>query len=394
MFRIRCEEKGLHLRVECQNEAMPVHGDEGKLRQILINLMGNAVKFTKEGEVKLVVSRSRRKEAQISQQDPDPSLVTPAVTDRYLFEIIDTGNGISPEGIAQLFQPFQQGEEGMKQGGTGLGLAISKRQLDLMQSALKVESEVGTGSRFYFEVELPPAKDAVSSAATRDQRKVIGLKPGHSVRALVVDDVEQNRAVLSQLLRGIGCEVVTANSGEEALTAVQQNIPDIVFMDIRMPGMDGTEALRRIREQLVAQEPSIAKLKFVAISASVLRHEQDEFTRSGFELFIRKPFRLEEIWQCLEDLLQVEFVFEESSVAGGEGNEEKIDFAGIQAPAELLARMKDAAELYSTTEVREQLEELRGHNPDANGAIARLHELNEAGAIEEFLRALNEVRSM
>lgn len=223
MFRVRCQEKGLQLTVEGFEGPVPVHGDEGKLRQILINLIGNAVKFTKEGEVKLVVSRgSQRKEAPSSPQDADPPLVTSTATDRYLFEISDTGNGISPEGIAQLFQPFQQGEEGMKQGGTGLGLAISKRQLDLMNSELQVESEPGKGSRFSFQVELPAAQGTLTSQTPAESRRVIGLKHGFSVRALVVDDVAENRAVLSQLLRGIGCDVEVADSGEAAIQAVRR----------------------------------------------------------------------------------------------------------------------------------------------------------------------------
>ncbi len=154
--------------------------------------------------------------------------------------------------------------------------------------------------------------------------------------------------------------------------------------------MDGTEALRQIREQLVAREPLIAQLKFVAISASVLRHEQEEFTRSGFAQFICKPFRLEEIWSCLENLLKVEFDYE--TPATETGTDGQPDFARLQAPNELLERLRGSAELYSTTEVREYLGELETLNPDGKAALAHLHELNEAGAIDEFLNALGKVR--
>ena len=401
MFMIRCEEKGLELRVEGpessvegQNGTIAVHGDEGKLRQILINLLGNAVKFTERGKVTLsVVSRPS---SVVSGQSKTSSTNNEPLTtnNTFKFQIQDTGSGISPEAIAQIFQPFQQGEEGHKKGGTGLGLAITKRQLGLMKSELKVESQMGEGSRFYFEVELAPAKESVAVAAPADSRKVLNLKQGHSVKALVVDDVEQNREVLSQLLTGIGCNVETADGGEAALEMVRKNTPDIVFMDIRMPGMDGTEALRQIRQKLIEKEPALAKLKFVAISASVLRHEQDLYKRAGFDEFIIKPFRFEEVCQCLHQLLKVEFDFEENEAVETSGGKGKVDFSKIKVPADLLARIKESAELYSTTELRQQIEEILQHNPDANGAIARLHELNEVGAMEEIVEALTQAQSV
>ena len=418
MFKIRCEEKGLELSVESpgssvegQNGAIAVHGDEGKLRQILINLMGNAVKFTGKGGVKLVVSGqlsevgSQKSEirsqlsvgggqSSVDSTDNQQLTTNNSQPTTFQFQIEDTGSGISPEALAQIFQPFQQGEEGLKKGGTGLGLAITKRQLGLMNSELKVESHVDEGSRFYFEIELPPANGAVASVAQADNRKVLALKQGYSVKALVVDDVEQNRAVLSHLLSGIGCEVEIADSGEAALEMVRNNTPDIVFMDIRMPGMDGAEALRQIRQQLIEREPDVAKLKFVAISASVLRHEQDLYKRSGFDEFIIKPFRFEEVCQSLQQLLKVEFDFEEAETDGTPGGTRTVDFSGIKVPVELLARIKESAELYSTTELREQIEELSKHNPDANGAIARLHELNESGAMEEIVELLTQAQSV
>src|SRR5262249_23615561 len=224
MFKVRCEEKDLELRVEWNagqtaTPALPVRGDEGKLRQVLINLLGNAVKFTDRGTITL---RTRKADGQTLKYkttpgaDEESALQHPAVS-LWHFEILDTGKGISAENLRDLFQPFQQGTEGMKKGGTGLGLAITKRQVELMGGQIGVESTVGQGSRFYFEIPLAPAQGEIAVQSEKDIREVIGLAAGCVVRTLVVDDVRQNREVLSQLLTGIGCEVTLADGGSAAL---------------------------------------------------------------------------------------------------------------------------------------------------------------------------------
>lgn len=364
MFGVRCREKELELQVEGLPEGpVPVHGDEGKLRQVLINLLGNAVKFTERGCVALKLSG-------------DPAAST------YRFEVRDTGPGISDEERGHIFQPFQQSVAGIKTGGTGLGLAISKRQLELMGSELQLESQPGQGSCFYFALTLPAATLSAAVLSHAKHGEIRRLKEGCSVRALVVDDVEQNRIVLSELLRGIGVEVSLADGGMAALKSLDHEMPDIVFLDIRMPDMEGTEVARRIGERF-----GKGKVKLVAISASVLRHEQNGFLEAGFSEFISKPFRLAEVCQSMSRLLDVEFEYE-SDAAAEVPEASSISFDSLIISAELLARLKGAAEMYSTTEIREHLSELENLNPDEKSAVEHLRALTKAGDMDEIVRCL------
>jgi len=288
MFQLHCKQKHLTWRVGGLNEErILVHGDEGKLRQVLINLLGNAVKFTDTGEVTLKVAREEG--------------------EAYRFEVLDTGKGISLEEQEVILEPFGQGEEGRDKGGTGLGLAIAKKHVELMGGELALESEVEVGTRFFFTVPFPPAKGDVILPSAADEKQIAHLTDGYKVKALVADDIKENRDVLSGLLSDIGIEVILAENGREAVEKTRIYRPNIVFMDIRMPVMDGLEATRQILEESPEDH-----LKIVAISASVLEHQQREFLEVGFDDFIPKPFRFEEVTECLKKLLQVEYEYEES----------------------------------------------------------------------------------
>ncbi|HAV64783.1 MAG TPA: hypothetical protein DCY13_20745, partial [Verrucomicrobiales bacterium] len=294
MFHVRCTEKELKLNlVGFDDRPVPVHGDEGKLRQILINLLGNAVKFTDSGEITLKVRPShpaatRHADDSSSglQSGEHPGTSASTGGTLYRFDVIDTGPGISAADQAEIFQPFQQSQAGFKQGGTGLGLAITRRQVELMGGEVKLESTEGKGSRFHFEIPLPPAKGQVIRDTQQDTREVRRLAASHHVNVLVVDDNQQNRDVLSQLLRSIGCDVRQATSAFDAFDRVEEAAPDLIFMDIRMPGMNGAEATRRI---IADYGPD--RIKIVAITASVLEHEKAGHMAAGFHGFLSKPFR-------------------------------------------------------------------------------------------------------
>ncbi|MGB5177715.1 MAG: PAS domain S-box protein, partial [Gammaproteobacteria bacterium] len=220
MFAMRCEQKGLTWREDVHIGERAVRADDRKLRQVLINLLGNAVKFTDRGVISLKVE-------QLGQ--------------RCTFSIEDTGPGITEESQKRIFEPFQQAEEGEAKGGTGLGLAITKRHIELMGGSLRLESSQGEGSCFRFELDLPPAEGDLILKSEQKGRFCRLAEP-YRVRALVVDDVEDNREVLSGLLERTGVEVTMASSGAEALQRIAEQIPDIVFMDVRMPVMDGLTA--------------------------------------------------------------------------------------------------------------------------------------------------------
>jgi len=330
MFQQPCEEKKLGLRAEAEALARPliVSGDEGKLRQVLINLLGNAVKFTESGRITLRAARG-----------------TP---DEWCFEVEDTGIGIAAELLEQIFEPFQQGSGSHGEAGTGLGLAISKRQVEILGGDLKVTSQPGYGSVFRFTVKLPAALH--SSSAIPAGRETLKLSPGQRVRALVVDDIAENRDVLATMLALVGCEVVLAEHGRLAVEVVGVSKPQIVFMDIRMPEFGGIEATRRI-----VSEYGHTGIKIVATSAAVMSHERELCMKAGCDDFVSKPFHAERIYGVLHNLLGVEFIYREVPEAHGV---ESIDLGAMILPEELATRMVMAAELHSATVLRSCLLEV------------------------------------
>jgi len=378
MFRMRCEEKELLLNVVgFADGPIPVHGDEGKLRQVLINLLGNAVKFSDQGEVTLKIRP-------VNQTGRDAVKRAPTV---YRFDVIDTGPGISAADQNEIFQPFQQSEAGLKKGGTGLGLAITRRQVELMGGEVKLESALGKGSRFYFEIDLPPAQGRLESQQAGETREVARLAAGSQVNALVVDDNQNNRDVLSQLLLGIGCRVRLAESALEAFDRVKEEVPDIIFMDIRMPGMNGAEATRRI-----IAEHGPDQIKIVAITASVLEHEKAGHMAAGFHSFLSKPFRFPDVCTSLKQLLKVEFDYAEEADEAAAAVEE-MDPSGYSIPKNVWEALKQASDRYSLTGLKKGLEPLEQSGASGRKAAEALKRLIQEGDLErvsEFLEKVNQ----
>ncbi len=334
LFLHPCEEKGLGFRLEPAPPPEPVmvHGDEGKVRQVLINLLSNAVKFTERG---LVTLRWRETDS-----------------GAWRFEVEDTGIGIPPALQESIFDPFQQGKG--QRGGTGLGLAIARRQVTIMGGAMDLESTPGKGSCFAFTLQLPaglpeghPDRPAV--------RRVRRLAEGHRVRALVVDDIRENREVLAAMLNRIGGDVVLAEHGRQALEVVKVSRPDVVFLDMRLPEVDGMEAARQILADSACGGP-----KVVATSASALTHERESFLQAGCDDFVAKPFRAERIYDCLHQLLGVEFEYEAPPEEVETG---ALDLAQLVLPADLADRLSVAAELHSSTVLKTCLEEMKALGP-------------------------------
>lgn len=286
MFAGRCEEKRLdwQLNTQCQR-SIAVHGDQSKLRQVLINLLGNATKFTHQGSLSLNLS-----------------LTGP---DRYYFEVIDSGPGIDAQYHDQVFEAFGQTSEGAKHGGTGLGLAIARKQVELMGGKLALASEKGRGCRFYFTLPLPPAKKAVKPRNNR-QTQTVKLAPGVAVHALVVDDIKDNRLILKHMLEAVGIKVCEAENGLDALNKLHQALPlpELVFMDIRMQIMDGVKTLRHIHRDFHDNCPSV-----VVVTAHAMQADVERYLNEGFDHYIAKPFRIEAIYECIHHLLDVEFEY-------------------------------------------------------------------------------------
>lgn len=330
MFQQPCEAKQLGLRVETPTlkEPVMVHGDEGKLRQVMINLLGNAVKFTSRGRVVLRIFKQER--------------------ERWRFEVEDTGPGIPEVATQRIFEPFQQ-ETGALGSGTGLGLAISRRQVEILGGEIGLRSVEGKGSCFHVDLALPPA--AAHAQPRVKKTEVLRLAPGCVVRALVVDDIPENREVLACMLTLIGCEVVLAENGRQAVEVVRVSRPQIVFMDMRMPEFDGIEATRRIIAEFGVEE-----VKIVATSASALSHERAECLKAGCDDFVAKPFRAERIYGCLKHLLGTEFLYKDEPSEAE--STESVDLLQLTLPEELAARLAMAAELHSATVLKGCLVEM------------------------------------
>lgn len=292
LLNVRAVEKGVNFNIVLA-EHLPryVVVDAIKLRQVLTNLVGNAIKFTEQGKVELRVELTGRKTKQ-------------GVSLRFVVE--DTGPGISEENRWRLFTPFVQlGQQAPVEAGTGLGLAISRQFVELMQGTLDVSSILGKGSSFYFEIPVilsaGPHDAAIPVGLQRGQ--VIGLEPGQSCyRMLIAEDQQENRRLLHKLLEPLGFELRDAFNGQEALMQFEQWRPDLIWMDIRMPVMDGLEATRRIRANSAGSE-----VRIIALTAHALEEERLEILKSGCDDCVRKPYRESEIFDVLSKHLRVRF---------------------------------------------------------------------------------------
>jgi len=359
-FQPLCAQKKIGFRVVSGSGPQRLHGDEGKLRQVLINLLGNAMKFTGAGEIYLGIS---------AQKDG-----------RWLFEVIDTGLGIPEEEQADIFKPFHQGRDAAHRGGTGLGLAIAQRQVELLGGLLQLHSERGIGSRFYFTIPLVPAQgDEAVEAAAFGQRR---LKAGVRVRALVIDDRKENREVLAGMLEMAGCEVVAAGSGKDGLALARKNKPDIVFLDLIMPDMDGIATARALLSDPCADHP-----KIVANSAAALSYRRDEAHEAGCVDFLTKPIAAEQVQECLRKHLGVEL--EKSPTFGGSLEAlSPWDGPPVRLPEELCARLVTAAELHSTTALKSCLQELRQLEPEAGQLAEHIRYLMRSYDMHSILRLM------
>ncbi len=296
MFRPRTDAKNINFAVECL-DPMPwyVEGDEGKLRQIFINLLGNAVKFTETGRIVVRV-----------RTDPEGANGL-----RLQAEIEDTGPGIPEKEQETLFRPFQQTQSGRMMGsGTGLGLAICKEFLRLMGGDITVSSRTGKGSLFKFH--LPLGEGEIAAAEKKSEFcRIKSLRPGQpSFRIMIVDDEDINGALVSQMLGNIGFETGRAANGKEAVERFAAWKPHLILMDMRLPVMDGCEAIRRIREG-----PGGADVKIISVTASAFEENRREAFEAGADDFLAKPFREAVLFEKVGKLLGVEYVFSEETAA-------------------------------------------------------------------------------
>jgi signal transduction histidine kinase/streptogramin lyase/FixJ family two-component response regulator len=280
--------------------------DEKRLRQVLLNLLGNAVKFTQSGGTVTLHANE--------EEHPQPKAKASKIMIR--FEVSDTGVGMTDEQLSQIFNPFEQvGDTGKRSEGTGLGLTISKQLTTLMGSDLQVESSYGKGSKFWFEAEFSKV-DVQAQASPQVQEKVTGYQ-GKQRKILVVDDHKENRLVLLSLLEPIGFAITLAENGKEGVKKAKRDFPDIILMDLVMPVMNGYEAIQAIKKI-----PNLSDTPIIAVSASSIDVSADNVNKIGCVDFIEKPVEAKQILDCLQNHLKIEWNYEKKPEQSQESKED------------------------------------------------------------------------
>lgn len=309
MLQLKASSKGLQLSFD-YDATIPqcIKTDENKLRQVLINLLGNAIKFTQQGSVTLRIRNQDSSEFHKGELE--------STFHTLLFEVEDTGPGIAPEELGNLFQAFQQTRAGQQsKEGTGLGLRISQKFVQLMGGEITVSSEPGKGSCFTFQIQAGLA-ETISSNSASPTHNAVSIAPGQpSYRILIAEDHPANRLLLNTILSRLGFEVQEAENGQIAIALWQQWRPHLIFMDMHMPIIDGYEAARQIRnwEQKLADEQIFTPTKIIALTASAFADQRQESLDAGCDDFVSKPFRWEAILETLALHLGVQYLYEATS---------------------------------------------------------------------------------
>lgn len=326
-----------------------IMADEKRLRQVLLNLLGNAVKFTDHGEVTLNISSIK----QVTTQAEDSSAILNLQTFR--FEIKDTGIGMDSPQLEQIFQAFEQvGDKKRREEGTGLGLAISRQLVALMGGKIQVTSELGIGSTFWFDVIFPTVKTTETNGTLTDgdQPQVVGYE-GHRKHILVVDDKAENRLVLQNMLEPLGFEVSLADDGQQAIDFALELQPDCILTDLVMPVKTGFEAVKEIRNL----PHKIKDVVIIAISASVFEMDREQSRVLGCDSFLPKPVNQDQLMATLQKYLGIDWIYESTSDSDLEYSEyfpEFTDETLIVPPVAEMEILYELAMLGNMKKIRER----------------------------------------
>ncbi len=370
MFHLRTAQKGLVLSV-AKDPDVPsmLLTDGGKVRQVLINLMSNAIKFTDAGKISLNVSVLERTDKDI----------------RLLAVVEDTGCGVRPDKLEDIFAAFVQTKCGSQEKGTGLGLAVSRQFARILGGEISVTSTVDTGSLFKFEFIAKPTKKTKSET----MRRVVGLESNTSVpRLLVVDDKEENRIILTLLLKAVGFIVRTAASGEEAIAAFKLEPADIALLDLRMPKMDGIELMGHLRK-LRGDIP----LPVLIVSASTLPNQQVEALDAGANCFLRKPIREAELFAFLGQHTGVRYVYadEPQTLSDHESLPLSLDPKAVQALSRaMLDPLRDAVRVGDVFGIEEAIVEIAKIDPILGPRLRQLAERFEYEMLTNLIEKAKE----
>jgi len=358
--RIKAEQKQIDFIYEAEADLpIGIDADEKRLRQVLINLLGNAIKFTDEGCVKFVVKAR--------QLEPD----SPTDQVRYClrFQIEDTGVGMSEEQLEKVFLPFEQvGSISKKSEGTGLGLAITQKIVKMMGTTLELESELNKGSLFWFDIEVLEAHDWVASSMTSQNGKILGYE-GDKRTVLVIDDRWENRSVLTNLLEPVGFEMIMAANGREGLEKALAYKPDLIITDISMSLLDGYELMIQLRN---SEDETLKNVPIVVSSASVFEVDRYKSFEAGANEFVPKPVQAEVLLSALKKQLGLTWQYDVASIAA-------VTETVIAEPVEVILPSQESLEkLYDLSRrglvpmLIKEAEAIQAERPECEGFVQPL----------------------
>jgi len=388
MFKVRTQEKNIRITVT-KSDRTPrfIKTDEGKLRQVLINLLGNAVKFTAQGGVDLTAD-SETQESEGTNQASEKKLQTDSQTRIPLcFQIKDTGVGIAADEIDMVFRAFEQSASGRQtEGGTGLGLSISREYARLMGGDITVTSQENRGSTFTFDIRVALG-DAAHAHTLKPECRVIRLESGQpTYRVLIADDRETNRKVLFKMLDAVGFEVREVKNGLEAVRVFEEWKPHLILMDMVMPVMDGFEAMRKIKAM-----PGGRKTVIFGVTASVLADERDSVLTAGAVEFIGKPFREQELFDAIRQHIGLRYIYAdetETTVANESAINEAAPSIRVSLqdlPADLITGMREAAINGYMKKLNQLIEQVADYNPQLAQSLQTMADGYEYDRLTEAL---------
>ena len=352
MCRIKAQQKGIDFIYQ-EKEQLPtvIYGDEKRLRQVLINLLGNAIKFTPAGGVTFsveILTKERTKE-NLTELSP--------VTLR--FQVEDTGVGMSAQQLDKIFLAFEQaGDNNQKQEGTGLGLAISQKLVGMMASEIKVESELGQGSTFWIDISFP-AYWSDKQEIIPTKTKVISGYQGSRKKILVVDDRQENLEIISNVLVPLKFEILTAENGQQGLETAWEERPDLIISDIKMPVMDGWEMVEELRNQSQLQDVPV-----IVISASAMMSDRTQSEEYGATDFLPKPLVIEDLLTKIENHLDIKWGYGEKEPLP-EISSPRVITTEIMIPErEILEKLYNLARSGLLFDIKEELKLIVTRNKD------------------------------
>lgn len=379
---IRAEEKGIDFNIFI-SDRLPsaIKIDEKRLRQVLINLLGNAIKFTDSGSVTFKVEPISISSEVIAPESPQ------TINQQIRFQIFDTGIGMSPDQLEKIFLPFEQvGKAGQRSEGTGLGLAISQRIAELMGSKIQVQSHLGEGSVFQLDLPVQVPLDADSGLSpewqpTANYQKIIGIQ-GKIPNILIIDDDRYHCSILTNLLQQIGCRTLEANDGQEGLKMAIEHYPDLILLDLTMPNMDGWELMVHLQGN-----PQTNPIPIVVSSASVFEENRQRCLEAGAAAFLSKPLQIDELFDKLRSLLHLEWIYVQSPSSQDEPTTSN---ELILPSPEILQQLYHLSMMGDVSAMEAILKDITEQNTQLTAFAGELNKLTatfQTGKIRKFLKS-------